>query len=113
MNQIVKRMVLALLPALCSLTAMAQWDLEGVEVDRSKWVDYTPAWNPDPQLMIPGGGSTGYRQQAEAAERAGRGQVQRQRRLQDASTDELPVHWNSTNQSKASHWAMFRMAGFL
>lgn len=99
MNQTIKRIMLALLPALCSLTAMAQWDLEGVQIDRSKWVDYAPVWNPDPQLMIPDGGSTGYRQQAEAAERAGKTQVQRQRRLQDASTDELPEHWNNAETS--------------
>ncbi len=98
MNQRIKRILLAVVPALCCLSAMAQWDLEGVQVDRTKWVDYSPVWNPDPQVMIPGGGSTGIREQAEAAERAGKTGVARLRRLQSTDTT-LPTHWNNAETS--------------
>lgn len=99
MNLIFKRILLATVFAVCCLPVVrAQWDLENVQVDRTKWVDYTPVWNPDYQLMVPGGGSTGYLEQAAAAERAGKPAVARQRRLA-ASGNTLPSHWNNAETS--------------
>ncbi|MBQ7634509.1 MAG: discoidin domain-containing protein [Bacteroidaceae bacterium] len=99
MNRTVKRIVPVVLAALCGLTASAQWDMEGVQVDRTKWVDYTPVWNPDPQVMVPWGKSTGLQQQDAEAERTGKQGVSRQRRLADTGSNTLPTHWNNAETS--------------
>ena len=55
----IRTIALLLLAFTAAVTAQAQWDMEGVEVDRTKYADYTPQWNPDPLLLIPGAGTTG------------------------------------------------------
>ncbi len=85
MRTIYKSMLVAL--ALTVPTTMySQWDLEGVEIDRTKWRDFLPSWNPNYNLMIPGAGVDGQHNAASAANGA--------RRLQDANA-ELPEYWDN------------------
>ncbi|MBQ7634000.1 MAG: discoidin domain-containing protein [Bacteroidaceae bacterium] len=85
MRTISKTLLVALLLAVPAMT-YAQWDLEGVEVDRTKWRDYTPQWNPNYNLMIPGAGVG----TADGSQPAANGP----RRLQQADAD-LPEYWDN------------------
>ncbi|MBP3228125.1 MAG: discoidin domain-containing protein [Bacteroidaceae bacterium] len=89
----IRTIALLLLAFTAAVTAQAQWDMEGVEVDRTKYADYTPQWNPDPLLLIPGAGTTGLQQQGFRPAQAGA--PNRSRRLQATATDDLPEHWNN------------------
>lgn len=63
MRTIYKSMLVALALAVPT-TMYSQWDLEGVEIDRTKWRDYLPSWNPNYNLMIPGAGVDGQQNAA-------------------------------------------------
>ena len=77
---------------LLAVVARAQWDLDGLTVDKSKWVDYTPTWNPDPYIMTPGAGSIGsVRQKAKINN--GRGPLKAPQMA--AGVTDLPDHWDN------------------
>ena len=85
-----KRTIFFACAMLFAAVAQAQWDFEGLEVDKTVWVDYVPAWNPDPSIMTPGAGSMGTvaRQVAKANGPKGIRKVQQQ-------AAGLPDHWNN------------------
>lgn len=88
MKHLSKCILTAIMLLVCNPAAQAQWDLEGVEVDKTKWVDYTPFWNPNPNLMIPGAGVDGSPTINKTSS-----QRNRTRALQQAN--ELPDHWDN------------------
>ena len=86
-----KRMMIFACAMLFAVASKAQWDLEGLAVDKSKWIDFAPAWNPDPYIMTPGAGSAGSVQQ-NAGMSKGKGP---RMAPQKADAVELPDHWDN------------------
>ncbi|MBR5689413.1 MAG: hypothetical protein IKX17_03065, partial [Prevotella sp.] len=83
-----KRTILFACALLFAVAAQAQWDLEGVTVDTSKWIDYAPTWNPDPYIMTPGAGSVGSARQSVKSKGI-------RRAPQKAEGTELPEYWDN------------------
>ncbi|MBR3726146.1 MAG: hypothetical protein IKN21_00870 [Prevotella sp.] len=86
-----KRTMIFACAMLFAVASKAQWDLEGLAVDKSKWIDFAPAWNPDPYIMTPGAGSAGSVQQ-NAGMSKGKGP---RMAPQKADAVELPDHWDN------------------
>ncbi|MBR7087222.1 MAG: hypothetical protein IKI47_06765, partial [Prevotella sp.] len=83
-----KRTMIFACAMLFAVASKAQWDLEGLAVDKSKWIDFAPAWNPDPYIMTPGAGSV----QQNAGMSKGKGP---RMAPQKADAVELPDHWDN------------------
>ena len=86
-----KRTIIFACALLFAVAAQAQWDLEGVTVDTSKWIDFAPSWNPDPYIMTPGAGSVGSVQQSSKLSN-GKGP---RKAPQKAEGAELPEYWDN------------------
>ena len=89
-----KKMMIFACALLFAVAAQAQWDLEGLTVDKSKWVDFAPTWNPDPYIMTPGAGSIGsVRQNTKLSN--GRGPRKAPQKAEGAT--DLPEYWDNAN----------------
>ncbi len=89
-----KRIIFFACALLFAVAAQAQWDLEGLTVDKSKWVDFAPTWNPDPYIMTPGAGSIGsVRQNTKLSN--GRGPRKAPQKAEGAT--DLPEYWDNAN----------------
>ena len=82
-----KRTIIFACAMLFAVAAQAQWDLEGVTVDTSKWIDFAPTWNPDPYIMTPGAGSIGSERQSAKSKGV--------RRAPQKTAGELPEYWDN------------------
>lgn len=88
MKHLSKCILTAIMLLVCNPAVHAQWDLEGVEVDKTKWRDYTPQWNPNPNLLIPGAGVDGN-----SSVKKNTSSRNRIKTLQQGN--ELPDHWDN------------------
>ncbi|MBP3837859.1 MAG: discoidin domain-containing protein [Prevotella sp.] len=89
-----KKMMVFACALLFAVAAQAQWDLEGITVDKSKWVDFAPTWNPDPYIMTPGAGSIGSVCQST---KFSNGRGPRKAPQKAEGTTDLPEYWDNAN----------------